>query len=105
MIDSDEIRELASPGCPSRFIQLSIDCVDEDPSARPDMREIIRRLREIEQELIQTEEKEAAYNVGSLRGSSINAVLGSKRKVGKDARPGGPLDYQASMVKSRWGEL
>lgn len=93
-LDSDEIREMATEGCPTRFIQLAIDCVDEDPSARPDMREIIKRLRDIEQEVVQNEkEKEAAYNVGSLRGSSINAVLGSKRKGGKEnraTRPGGP---------------
>jgi LIM domain kinase 1 len=78
-LDAAEVREMASKGCPERFIQLSLDCVDEDPSARPDMREVIRRLREIEQEVLAREAQAGTLRcVGSLRGSSLQAVVGTK---------------------------
>ncbi|KAI0297013.1 kinase-like protein [Multifurca ochricompacta] len=40
-IDTDEVRKLASPGCPPEFIQLAIDCIAEDPAARPTTRIIL----------------------------------------------------------------
>ncbi|TFY79954.1 hypothetical protein EWM64_g4055, partial [Hericium alpestre] len=54
-IDPDEVRELASPGCPPAFIQLTIDCLAEDPPARPTTREILERLRTIEAEVLARE--------------------------------------------------
>ncbi|KAK0523175.1 hypothetical protein OC834_005999 [Tilletia horrida] len=95
-LDPQEVRDMASEGCPDRFVQLAIDCTQEDPAHRPDMREVLMRLRLCEQEIIAREEAEQAaaedkhakfYSVGSIRGaSSLAAVLGSK----KASRPGGP---------------
>jgi LIM domain kinase 1 len=73
-IDSDEIHSLASPGCPPGFIQLAIDCLMEDPQARPGTREILERLRIIEAEIL------ALPNEGEdLHTGSIKFITGSKR--------------------------
>ncbi|CEH17150.1 kinase-like protein [Ceraceosorus bombacis] len=91
-VEESEIREMASKGCPEAFIRLCIDCVAVEPEARPEMRDIVRRLRDIEQDVLTREAKAGTLqSVGSLRGSSLKAVLnaGSKRK-GAGGRPGGP---------------
>ena len=90
-IDAEEVFELASDGCPKEFIQLALDCVEEDPANRPTMRDVVKRLRTIEQEVIAMEKREngAVYAVGSIRGSSLHAVMGSKAKrMDQAARPG-----------------
>ena len=51
-IDEDEVRRLASPGCPPAFIQLALDCLAQVPSQRPTTREILDRLRVIEAEIL-----------------------------------------------------
>ncbi|TBU30942.1 kinase-like protein [Dichomitus squalens] len=51
-IDEDEVRRLASPGCPPPFIQLALDCLVQVPSQRPTTREILDRLRGIEAEVL-----------------------------------------------------
>ncbi|KAI0752201.1 kinase-like protein [Fomes fomentarius] len=51
-IDEDEVRRLASPGCPPGFITLTLDCLAQVPSQRPNTREILDRLREIEAEVL-----------------------------------------------------
>lgn len=87
-LDSDEIRELASPGCPPAFIELAIDCVTVDVNARPNIRQVLERLMAIEREVV---EKQAAtektYNVGSLTFTAKNT--GRKRAAGSK-RPAGP---------------
>lgn len=65
-IDTDELRRLASPGCPSAFISLCLDCVKEDPQARPHTREVLERLREIEAEVL-ARPSEADDHVGSVK--------------------------------------
>ncbi|KDN52790.1 kinase-like protein [Tilletiaria anomala UBC 951] len=85
-VNADEVYDLASDGCPPEFIQLALDCVDEDPARRPGMREVVRRLRLIESDVVRREMEQAqkageaalAYAVGSIRGSSLHAVMGSK---------------------------
>lgn len=93
-LDESEVRDMASDGCPSRLIDLALDCVQVDPALRPDMREIVRRLRDVEAEIIMREEKEnkgTLKPVGSLRASSVQAVLGSKGgKSKKKGRPQAP---------------
>ncbi|MCO5589548.1 hypothetical protein L7F22_043516 [Adiantum nelumboides] len=98
-VDVDEIKEMASDGCPSDFIQLCIDMTKVEPEERPDMRQVIRRLRFIEQEIVSREHaKGTLNNVGSLRGSSLAAVLGSKsnRKSKSNARRLPSFDGQVS---------
>ena len=65
-IDGDEVRRLASPGCPPEFIQLAIDCIAEQPAARPTTRVILDRLRAIEAEVLARPE-EAEVHTGSIK--------------------------------------
>lgn len=72
-IDTDEIKEMADRDCPLAFIQLCIDCVQVEPERRPDMRQVVIRLRDIEAEIIAREHQEQGGTlkaVGSVRGAS-----------------------------------
>ncbi|KAL4245640.1 non-specific serine/threonine protein kinase [Abortiporus biennis] len=71
-IDADEVRKLASPGCPPAFISLCLDCVAEDPTSRPTTREILDRLRVIEVELL-------AQGNTDVHVGSIKFMTGGKR--------------------------
>lgn len=51
-IDPDEVRKYANPGCPEAFITLALECLAQDPNARPNTRTILDRLREIEAEVL-----------------------------------------------------
>ncbi|KAH8993173.1 kinase-like domain-containing protein [Lactarius akahatsu] len=65
-VDNDEVCKLASPGCPPEFIQLAIDCIAEDPAARPTTLVILERLRAIEAEVLARPE-EAEVHTGSIK--------------------------------------
>ncbi|PWN19061.1 kinase-like protein [Microstroma glucosiphilum] len=81
-LEESEIRDMASPGCPGDFIQLCIDCVNTDPLKRPDMREVVSRLRDIELEVTAQEEtasKGTVKAVGSVRGSSLHVIMGGSK--------------------------
>ncbi|SJX65410.1 related to serine/threonine protein kinase [Sporisorium reilianum f. sp. reilianum] len=79
-LDADEVREMASEGCPEAFIQLALDCVEEDPRDRPEMRQVVARLRDIEREVLMREEAENRYAIGSVRGATIQSIMGTKLK-------------------------
>lgn len=87
-LEADEVREMASHGCPADFIQLCLDCCEVEPQNRPDMRQVIQRLRAIEADIVAKEAKKGTLtNVGSLRGSSLAAVVGQS---GRSKRPKAP---------------
>ncbi|KAH9019823.1 kinase-like protein [Lactarius pseudohatsudake] len=65
-VDNDEVRKLASPGCPPEFIQLAIDCIAEEPASRPTTLVILERLRAIEAEVLARPE-EAEVHTGSIK--------------------------------------
>ncbi|KAI0056860.1 kinase-like protein [Artomyces pyxidatus] len=65
-LDPQEIRDLASPGCPPAFVQLAIDCLAEEPEARPTTRVILERLREIEAEVL-SRPSEDDMHTGSVK--------------------------------------
>ena len=65
-IDPEELKKIASPGCPSAFIQLTLDCCAEDPKDRPTTRIVLDRLREIEAEVL-ARPTEADDNIGSVK--------------------------------------
>ncbi len=71
---------MASEGCPPAFIQLALDCVEEDPRDRPEMRQVVSRLRDIEREVLLREEAENRYAIGSVRGATIQSIMGTKLK-------------------------
>ncbi|EGO02870.1 hypothetical protein SERLA73DRAFT_84743 [Serpula lacrymans var. lacrymans S7.3] len=72
-LDKDEIHNLASPGCPPAFLDLCIDCLSEDPAARPTTRVILDRLRVIEAEVLLRPEAD------DLHVGSIKFITGGKR--------------------------
>ena len=75
-VDEDEVRRLASPGCPPAFIKLALECMAQVPSQRPTTREILDRLREIEAEVL-------------ARPSEDDIHLGTVRFMSGMRRPGG----------------
>ncbi|KAI0688497.1 kinase-like protein [Cytidiella melzeri] len=66
-IDPDEVRRLASPGCPPNFVQLCLECVAEEPQNRPTTRVILDRLREIEAEVLARPSEPDDAHVGSVK--------------------------------------
>ncbi|KAJ2921056.1 hypothetical protein H1R20_g16038, partial [Candolleomyces eurysporus] len=66
-VDADEVRKLASPGCPEDFLQLCLDCSSTEPSKRPTTRQILERLRAIEAEVLLRPAEGEDTNVGSVR--------------------------------------
>ncbi|KAF8235883.1 TKL/LISK/LISK-DD1 protein kinase [Tricholoma matsutake] len=66
-IDADELRILASPGCPPDFLSLCLDCLAIEPSARPATRDILERLRLIEAELLMRPNDGEDLHVGSIK--------------------------------------
>jgi len=66
-IDQDEIRRLASPGCPPTLIQLCIDCLANEPLQRPTTRVILDRLREIEAEILSRPSEAEDLHVGTIK--------------------------------------
>lgn len=66
-IDQDEIRGLASPGCPPALIKLCTDCLADEPSQRPTTREVLDRLREIEAEVLSRPSEADDLHVGTVK--------------------------------------
>ncbi|EIW56655.1 kinase-like protein [Trametes versicolor FP-101664 SS1] len=65
-IDEDEVRTLASTGCPPGLIALALDCLKQVPGERPNTREILDRLREIEAEVLARPEADDIH-LGTVR--------------------------------------
>ncbi|KAF8797714.1 kinase-like protein [Phlegmacium glaucopus] len=66
-IDTEEARELMSPGYPPDFFQLCLDCLSTKPETRPTTRDILDRLRAIEAEILLRPSEDDDVNVGSVR--------------------------------------
>ena len=75
-IDTEEARKLMSPGCPSDYFQLCLDCLSTKPEARPTTRDILDRLRAIEAEILLRPSVDDDVNVGSVR-----FMTGGKRPI------------------------
>ncbi len=105
-IDTDEVRRLASPGCPSEFTQLAADCLAEDPAARPTTRVILDRLRAIEAEVLARPE-EAEMHTGSIkfmtgnrRHPPVPRIPSFGEGIGKDIRASSTQGPQLSEEDS-----
>lgn len=101
-IDPEELKKLASPGCPPAFIQLALDCCVEDPRDRPTTRIILDRLREIESEVL-ARPTEADDNIGSVKFMTGMRRPGAAPRipsfgvgVGRDIKHGAPDSSVAS---------
>ncbi|KAI0651290.1 kinase-like protein [Trametes meyenii] len=66
-IDEDEVRRLASPGCPPTFITLALDCLSQVPTERPTTRQILDRLREIEAEVLARPSEADDIHLGTVK--------------------------------------
>ncbi|KAJ7584872.1 kinase-like domain-containing protein [Mycena floridula] len=92
-IDGDEVRSLASEGCPPDLITLALECLSPEPSGRPGTRDILERLRVIEAEVL-SRPSEQNEHIGSIR--SMNRRPGAAPRipsfgvgVGKDIKNSG----------------
>lgn len=108
-IDVDEVHELANTGCPPAFLSLCLDCLAENPVARPTTRHILERLREIEAEVLARPETE------DLHLGSVKFMTGGKRPIapripsfgagiGKDIRHSTPTVAEDVMAALSSGE-
>lgn len=66
-IDPAEVRRRASPGCPEAFVDLALDCLKEDPTERPLVKDVLERLRKIELEVLARPTELDEGHVGSVR--------------------------------------
>lgn len=103
MPDPDEIRRRASPGCPPALVELALQCCQELPEHRPVMPDVLRRLRDIELEVLSRVEESAAEHVGSIR-----LVHKGPRAMPVFDQPGKDQDQvkrdQAAAVRERLDE-
>lgn len=72
-LDAAEVRKRMSPGCPDAFVSLCLDCTRFEPGERPNTREILARLAQIETEVL-ARPSEADAHVGSVK-----FITGGKR--------------------------
>ncbi|KAI5117275.1 hypothetical protein M0805_001005 [Coniferiporia weirii] len=68
-IDVNDVRKLVggSTGCPPAYLQLTLDCLAEDPKRRPDMMNILGRLRDIELEVLARPSEADDIHLGSIK--------------------------------------
>ncbi|KDQ11180.1 hypothetical protein BOTBODRAFT_57514 [Botryobasidium botryosum FD-172 SS1] len=78
-IDPEEVKRLASPGCPPDFIALALECASENPSDRPTMPAVLERLRAIELQVL-TQSSQEDLHVGSIK------FLASTKRPGQAPR-------------------
>ena len=102
-IDQDEVRSLASPGCPPALIQLCIDCLANESSQRPTTRVILDRLREIEADVLSRPSEAEDLHVGTIkfmtgakRTSVVPRIPSFGMGVGKDIANDSPKSDYAS---------
>ncbi|TDL27122.1 kinase-like protein [Rickenella mellea] len=69
LVAPSDVHRLASPGCPPAFMQLTLDCLKDDPASRPTTVEILARLREIELEVLArpSEAEDGDAHIGSVK--------------------------------------
>ncbi|KAG9311062.1 kinase-like domain-containing protein [Chiua virens] len=108
-IDADEVHKLANTGCPLAFLSLCLDCLGDDPAARPTTRDILERLKDIEAEVL------ARPDTEDLHLGSLKFMTGGKRPkapripsfgigIGKDIRHSTPTVTEDMMAALSSGE-
>ncbi|KZT24925.1 kinase-like protein [Neolentinus lepideus HHB14362 ss-1] len=98
-IDTEEVHTTASPGCPAAFLDLTLDCLTQDPAARPTTRQILERLAEIEAEVISQDDSHVGsvkFMTGQKRPSAAPRIPSFGMGVGKDIRNGQSHDRDSS---------
>ncbi|TFK47257.1 kinase-like protein [Heliocybe sulcata] len=88
-IDAEEVHTSASPGCPPAFLSLTLDCLAQEPAARPTTRQILERLAEIEAEVISQDDSHIGsvkFMTGQKRPSAAPRIPSFGMGIGKDIR-------------------
>ncbi len=82
-IDADEVKRLVggAPGCPQAYLQLTLDCLGEDPASRPNVVAILQRLREIELEVLARPSEADDVHVGSIKFMAGNRRPGAGPRI------------------------
>lgn len=99
-IDEAEVRSLASPGCPPEFIDLALHCCQEEPSHRPTIRQVLDRLRVIEQQVLDEDQKSAkdaeakTYHIGSL---NFGGKLKTKKQLARPSMAGRMPSFEGAV--------
>lgn len=79
-LSHDEVWSSVSSVCPRSFVQLALECCDPESDRRPDCKAILRRLRDIEQEVKELEERGMGDKDAHTRGGAAGKV--SSHNVG-----------------------
>lgn len=71
-VDSEKICESVPEDCPSAFLELALDCAQDNPERRPTMKAILKRLRKIELNLNLRYENQ---NIGIMTGKKLSQLI------------------------------
>ncbi|BGP03374.1 hypothetical protein JCM10021v2_007105 [Rhodotorula toruloides] len=87
-ISTEEVWSSVSPNAPTSFVELALECCSTDPNKRPDAKAILRRLRDVEQEVAQLEAQGLGGADAHSRGGmgSMAANVGSVSFAGTTKR-------------------
>ncbi|TPX34830.1 hypothetical protein SmJEL517_g02575 [Synchytrium microbalum] len=78
-VDADEIRGAVPSDCPPDFLNLILECTEDDPEKRPQLKEVLKRLRAVEAELPAEDEIHLGMLSGSLLRSNTSGLALNKQ--------------------------
>ncbi|GAA5923197.1 hypothetical protein JCM3775_007463 [Rhodotorula graminis] len=91
----DEVRGSVSSNCPRSFVDLALECCDVDPTKRPDTKSILRRLRGVEQEVLELD----ARGLGDADAHTRGAPVATKRRTGSVAANVGSISFAGTTKR------
>ncbi|GAA5827667.1 hypothetical protein JCM11251_001778 [Rhodosporidiobolus azoricus] len=100
-IDVSEVWAAASPLAPKAFVELALECCDTDPEKRPETKEILKRLREIEVEVL---EQDAASALAQADAHSRGRSMRRRASLLAGANVGS-ISFSGTTKKGSYGVL
>lgn len=99
-ISHSEAWQSVSPACPKAFVELALKCCATEPSERPDTKEILRRLRVIELEVLEIDAQGVSTGDqdAHARGRSIKRKASIAGNVGS-------ISYAGTTKRGSYGAL
>lgn len=91
----DEVRGSVSSNCPRSFVDLALECCDVDPTKRPDTKSILRRLRDVEQEVLELD----ARGLGDADAHTRGAHGATTRRTGPLAANVGSISFAGTTKR------
>ncbi|KAJ3090590.1 hypothetical protein HK102_003255 [Quaeritorhiza haematococci] len=102
-LNAESIRGACNDGCPRDFLSLALECADDDKDKRPTWKEVLRRLRVLEQEC---GEEDRFANVGILLASITNvAATGSTTSLDAAGSAGPGTGVESSLTSEQLAAL